>query len=111
MAATTDTAPLSILCFGDSLTQGFHYLGLGQHPYATTLAARLRAALPGRAVTVRADGRPGDVASEEPWRLRLREACTSTSRRLAFVLACFLVSVVSASPSCGPHLTLRALRR
>ncbi|OAA73822.1 Esterase, SGNH hydrolase-type [Cordyceps fumosorosea ARSEF 2679] len=37
---------LRILCFGDSLTQGFFSFGMGEHPYSSRLAERLRAALP-----------------------------------------------------------------
>lgn len=73
--------PLRILCFGDSLTSGYHSYGGGENPYADALVDRLANALPEDAyhITVVVNGRPGDVASRQPFQRRLREqrACAS----------------------------------
>ncbi|OAQ81905.1 GDSL-like Lipase/Acylhydrolase [Purpureocillium lilacinum] len=68
-------APLRILCFGDSLTQGFYSGGFGEHPYAIGMAARLRAAIPDRDICVDTSGVPGDVVLHEPFHERLKKAC------------------------------------
>ncbi|KOS16897.1 hypothetical protein ESCO_004747 [Escovopsis weberi] len=62
---------LRVLCFGDSLTQGFCDMGLTSHPYSQTLLARLEAAFPETVVEVVTNGVPGDVVSGPAWRRRL----------------------------------------
>jgi len=57
---------IKILCFGDSLTSGWFNFGLGEHPYAETLAERLRAAFP-FPVSVKVSGAPGDLVCTERW--------------------------------------------
>lgn len=59
-----------VLCFGDSLTSGYHGYGLGEHPYAHALQRLLRARLPDAVVV--ADGQPGDVVSRPAFARRLR---------------------------------------
>lgn len=51
---------LRILCFGASITAGFHSWGLRHHPYATRLKDRLHAGLPSRSLEVEVDGLSGD---------------------------------------------------
>ncbi|KAM3560812.1 hypothetical protein ARSEF4850_003506 [Beauveria asiatica] len=68
---------LRILCFGDSLTQGFHSFGLGEHPYSERLAHRLREALPeGMKLEMRTSGVPGDVAAFPSFRERFTQQIT-----------------------------------
>ncbi|EJP70952.1 GDSL-like Lipase/Acylhydrolase [Beauveria bassiana ARSEF 2860] len=68
---------LRILCFGDSLTQGFHSFGLGEHPYSGRLAQRLREALPeGIKLEMRTSGVPGDVAAFPSFRERFTRQIT-----------------------------------
>ncbi|PFH55847.1 hypothetical protein XA68_17516 [Ophiocordyceps unilateralis] len=68
--------PLHILCFGDSLTSGYHGMGqLPSQPYSRVLATVLRAALPGYAVDVVADGAPGDCVTGSGFKSRLRRSC------------------------------------
>ncbi|KAJ5930834.1 hypothetical protein N7466_006327 [Penicillium verhagenii] len=54
---------LSILCFGDSLTQGFHSWGLSKHPYADELVDVLEKHFPSLRLKITADvaGQPGDT--------------------------------------------------
>lgn len=62
---------LRILCFGDSLTQGWFHYGLGQHPYSIQLEKRLREVLPaGTTLEVRTSGMAGDVVAFPRFRER-----------------------------------------
>ncbi|KND89493.1 hypothetical protein TOPH_05920, partial [Tolypocladium ophioglossoides CBS 100239] len=71
--------PLTVLCFGDSLTSGYHNYGLGEQPYSEVLIDRLEAALPEREVQVVTSGVPGDLASLQAFRRRLKGECESRS--------------------------------
>ncbi|KAJ5950070.1 SGNH hydrolase [Penicillium verhagenii] len=55
---------LSILCFGDSLTEGFHTWGIYKHPYADELVDVLEKRFPSLRLKITADvaGKPGDTA-------------------------------------------------
>ncbi|KAH7176997.1 SGNH hydrolase-type esterase domain-containing protein [Dactylonectria macrodidyma] len=64
---------LNILCFGDSLTQGFHNYGLGESPYSETLEERLNAEFPDREIRIRTSGVPGDVASSSSFQRRFNQ--------------------------------------
>ncbi|KHN99937.1 Esterase, SGNH hydrolase-type [Metarhizium album ARSEF 1941] len=66
---------LSILCFGDSLTSGFHAGGRESHPYSIAFAAQVREALPDTKLYVYTNGKPGDVASLAPFHQRLQAEC------------------------------------
>ncbi|KAJ6790376.1 hypothetical protein PWT90_04214 [Aphanocladium album] len=69
---------LRILCFGDSLTQGFFNHGLGENPYSARLTEHLRAALPeGTTLEMRTSGVPGDVAAFPRFRERFTQQITS----------------------------------
>ncbi|KAG5998220.1 hypothetical protein E4U54_002240 [Claviceps lovelessii] len=72
----TSTNPLQILCFGDSLTAGFHDFGMSFHPYSIALTARLRAALPHRTFEVHHNGKPGDVGAWTAFHERLKHECS-----------------------------------
>lgn len=53
---------LRVLCFGASITAGFHSWGLAYHPYAVALGAKLRSRLPlNTDVQIDVDGEPGDT--------------------------------------------------
>lgn len=69
------TPSLNILCFGDSLTSGYHCYGIGEHPYSIRLQARLSDALPGTNIQVFTNGDPGALASESLFRMRLQAEC------------------------------------
>ncbi|KAM5344487.1 hypothetical protein ACJ41O_013023 [Fusarium nematophilum] len=64
---------LRILCFGDSLTQGYHNYGLGESPYSETLETKLKDAFPDREISIRTSGVAGDVASFTLFKRRLTE--------------------------------------
>ncbi|OAA48767.1 Esterase, SGNH hydrolase-type [Metarhizium rileyi] len=66
---------LSILCFGDSLTSGYYAMGLESYPYSLALAAKIQDALPDTKLQVYTNGKPGDVASFQPFRQRLQAEC------------------------------------
>ncbi|KAK0718720.1 SGNH hydrolase-type esterase domain-containing protein [Apiosordaria backusii] len=52
---------LRILCFGDSLTAGYSYLGSVYHPYDTKMVQMLAMAFPDWDITTVERGKPGDV--------------------------------------------------
>lgn len=52
---------LSILCFGNSLTAGFHSYGLEYHPYAMKLKEHLENEFSGLKVLTIVAGQPGDL--------------------------------------------------
>lgn len=66
---------LRVLCYGDSLTSGFHDYGLACHPYSHRLAARLREAFPDLAkIHVVPNGVPGDRVMNAGFLTRLMSA-------------------------------------
>lgn len=67
--------PLRILCFGDSLTAGYHSWGTAYHPYSEMLESKLAAAFPNREVTVRENGMPGEVVTLGAFVPRLQDEC------------------------------------
>lgn len=74
---------LRILCFGDSLTQGFHGFGTGESPYSTQLAQRLQEVLPeGTRLEMRTSGVPGDVAAFPRFRERFTQQSAWPDRDL-----------------------------
>ncbi|SPN96773.1 related to esterase [Cephalotrichum gorgonifer] len=80
-------APLRVLCFGDSLTSGYHAWGCGSHPYSTSLAARLHAAFPRRRIEVATSGVPGDIACGAAFCERMKEEWTEGPFEWTIVLA------------------------
>ncbi|KAH7128007.1 SGNH hydrolase-type esterase domain-containing protein [Dactylonectria estremocensis] len=77
---------LSILCFGDSLTQGFHNYGLGESPYSETLEKRLKAAFPDTEIRIRTSGVPGDVASSSSFQRRFSHEVDADSYDWVIIL-------------------------
>lgn len=51
---------IRILCFGASITAGFHRFGLAHHPYSKQLLKRLQSALPTTKIEVETDALSGD---------------------------------------------------
>ncbi|KJZ78405.1 hypothetical protein HIM_02443 [Hirsutella minnesotensis 3608] len=80
---STRPQPLRILCFGDSLTSGYHTLGLGEHPYSEALASRLASAASSSTsststtpnVKVDTNGVAGDLVTRPAFYRRLVNAC------------------------------------
>jgi lysophospholipase L1-like esterase len=70
--------PLRILCFGDSLTEGYTQHGLHYHPYSDTLLDKLRADLSLSTrynISVDTDGMSGDQVTGG-FRRRMQDRCT-----------------------------------
>lgn len=59
-----ERAAFRVLCYGDSLTVGFHDNGRSYEPYGRTLAEALSAAMGGVAVEVSVCGQSGHTAAE-----------------------------------------------
>lgn len=55
-----DMKEINILCFGDSLTAGYHSSGPPFHPYAVFMKHQLQRQFPLTKFNVRVDGVPGD---------------------------------------------------
>ncbi|KAM4059772.1 GDSL-like lipase/Acylhydrolase family protein [Hirsutella rhossiliensis] len=100
--------PLRILCFGDSLTSGYHNYGLGEHPYSDALLDRLAAVLPDDSYDLEAlaDGEPGDVASRPAFQRRLREQLEERSFDWVIVLG----GTNDLAYSISPHAIFNALK-
>lgn len=72
--------PIRILCFGASITAGWNQKGLRYYPYANTLEARLKEALPNKDFSIQVDGLPGDTVIQGQYTKRLRSLVdTATS--------------------------------
>jgi hypothetical protein len=95
---------LSILCFGDSLTSGYYAMGLEDpYPYSITFAAKIQEALPDTKIYVHTNGKPGDVASFQPFRQRLEAECECNNSPPATSLGLLSQASRSAAPCCpGP---------
>ncbi|KAL5356605.1 SGNH hydrolase [Aspergillus floccosus] len=78
----------TILCFGNSLTAGYHQFGLDYHPYAWKLEEKLKAAFPSHTFQVDVDGLPGDLVINPPGRFlpRLQKRCAEISYDWVVVL-------------------------
>jgi hypothetical protein len=68
--------PLSILCFGASLVEGYTSSGATYSPYSITLSRLLKERFPGRQITVETDGKSGDLVTGG-FAERMRDGCKS----------------------------------
>lgn len=67
---------LRILCFGASITAGFHHFGLSHHPYAIRLGERLKQYLRCRtSIEIEVDGLSGDSVIDGEYFDRLEPRC------------------------------------
>jgi hypothetical protein len=66
---------IRILCFGDSLTEGYSYYGQEFTPYAGNMKAWLHAAWPATKVTVDVDGLSGDRVARGSFLSRITAKC------------------------------------
>lgn len=67
---------LRIICFGASITSGFHSFGLYSHPYAIQLKAQLHQSLPSTRLVIDVDGLPGDRIIGGQYFSRLDSLCS-----------------------------------
>lgn len=79
---------LSILCFGDSLTAGYHRWGLEYHPYAIKLTDILAAEFPNAERTIDVNGVSGDLVIYPPGSFlsRIQEECAKKQYDLVIFL-------------------------
>lgn len=70
--STESTDPIKILCFGDSLTAGYHSWGMEYQPYATRLEERLKHRYPSKEFDITVDGVPGDLVTAGTFVSRLQ---------------------------------------
>lgn len=76
--ALSSTHHLRILCFGASITAGFHSFGLRFHPYASQLKARLQESSPQSRIDIDVDGLSGDRVVEGQYLSRIEPRCNSS---------------------------------
>lgn len=69
---------VNILCFGDSLTEGYSQWGLSMTPYADSMGEWLRAAWPSTKLTVDVNGMSGDLAVPGLFLTRITSSCKSS---------------------------------
>jgi lysophospholipase L1-like esterase len=78
-----EARPLTILCFGDSLTEGYSQFGMIMTPYSKTLKAKLTLKLwawKGQTeVVVVTDGQSGDLITTGSFKARMNENCALPS--------------------------------
>ncbi|OAQ72569.1 GDSL-like lipase/Acylhydrolase [Pochonia chlamydosporia 170] len=77
---------LSILCFGDSLTSGWHSFGMESHPYSIAFAARVQESLPDTKLEVHTSGVAGDVATFQRFQQRLEVECNKRNYDWVIIL-------------------------
>ena len=78
--------PIRILCFGASITVGWNRLGLRYYPYASTLEARLKEALPNRQFSIQVNGLPGDTVMQGQYMKRLRSLISTATTPYDFII-------------------------
>jgi hypothetical protein len=90
---------LRVLCFGDSLTSGYHSWGTSSHPYSQRLAARLKEAFPDLGkIHVVPNGVPGDRVMNAGFLERLEKA-GSLLRDQEFLLRSKMIARLTCSIS------------
>lgn len=66
---------VKILCFGDSLTEGYSQWVMSMTPYADTMEERLQATWPSAKIIVDVDGMSGDRVAGGFFLPRIRTMC------------------------------------
>lgn len=77
---------IRILCFGASITAGFHMFGLAYHPYARQLETDLQNAFPETRFDISVDATPGDVILEGSYISRLEQQTTLTQPNYDWII-------------------------
>ena len=73
---SSQPSSLRILCFGASITAGFHRFGLAHHPYALRLEERLKERFPQAEIDIDIDAFSGDRVIAGQYFSRLELRCT-----------------------------------
>jgi hypothetical protein len=69
---------VNILCFGDSLTEGYSHWGMSVTPYADNMRKWLEAAWPSTKLTVDVNGMSGDFVVPGLFLKRITSSCESS---------------------------------
>lgn len=72
----SEEPPLSILCFGASLVEGYTSSGAAYTPYSHALTRLLKEWFPGRAIDAKTDGKSGDLVTAG-FEGRMKDRCKS----------------------------------
>ena len=89
----SEEPPLSILCFGASLVEGYTSSGAAYTPYSHALTRLLKERFPGRAIDTQTDGKSGDLVTGG-FEGRMRDRCKS-NRSYSYQETSFLFSLLS----------------
>jgi lysophospholipase L1-like esterase len=74
--ANPSKPPLRILCFGDSLTEGYNNYGLSMDPYSSTMKELLEARIGDQyEIEVETDGVSGELVTGGGFEGRMRSWC------------------------------------
>lgn len=65
-----------VLCFGASITAGFHMWGLAHHPYRHQLLSRLQQSFPNANVNIEIEAKSGDTIVGGQYMKRLQRHCS-----------------------------------
>jgi hypothetical protein len=66
---------INILCFGNSLTEGYSQWGMSMTPYADNMREWLQAAWPSTELTVDVNGMSGDLVVQGLFLTRITSSC------------------------------------
>ena len=77
---------LRILCFGASITAGYHRHGLAYHPYAIRLKQRLQQYYLSRKIEIEIDAVPGDRVIGGRYANRLEKRCRDGVKKFDYML-------------------------
>lgn len=68
---------INILCFGDSLTEGYTAFGSAFTPYAKAMESRLKSSWPATKINVDVEGMSGDMVDEDAglFLTRIKDQC------------------------------------
>ena len=75
-----------ILCFGASITAGFHRFGLAYHPYSRQMKKCLETAFPNTKIDVRVDAVSGDIVLGGSYMSRLEQQMTPHAPKYDWII-------------------------
>ena len=92
--ANPSKPPLRILCFGDSLTEGYNNYGLSMDPYSSTMKEFLEGRIgDGYEIEVETDGVSGELVTGGGFEGRMRSWCE-------LFLSLIIINPFHSFPSC-----------
>jgi hypothetical protein len=90
--ASQQSVALRVLCFGDSLTEGFTMMGYTFKPYSKSMKAMLEKQGNMEADVV-TDGRSGELATAHGFEWRLKNKCLIQFSQSLYVFLCCLIGI------------------